>query len=122
VTHRRGRGQEAEELAAHYLERKGYRILERNFFWRGLELDIIAQSDDLIAFVEVRSLKEGVGFNPIASIRARKVTQLIRAAKVYLAKEKLWGVVDCRFDVIGVTRTRDGNHRIEHIEDAFRES
>jgi putative endonuclease len=122
LTHRRGRGQEAEELAAGYLERQGYRILERNFFWKGLELDIVATDEDLIAFVEVRSLREDLGFNPIASIGPRKRAQLIRAAKVYLSQKKLFGTADCRFDVIGVVRSRDGGHRIEHLEDAFRES
>ena len=48
-------GAQAEEFTAKWLEERGYTILDRNFFMRGGELDIIAQIEDTIAFVEVRS-------------------------------------------------------------------
>jgi putative endonuclease len=118
--HRRGRGNVAEAAAARYLERKGYRILERNFFWRGCEIDIVALDRDVLVFVEVRSLRHGLGFNPIATIGPRKRAQLIKAARVYLTKNDLIGKRDCRFDVMGILVREDGEHDVEHLVDAFR--
>ena len=48
-------GGAGEEAAAKYLRRKGYKILERNYHIRGGELDIIAQKDGYIVFVEVEN-------------------------------------------------------------------
>jgi len=118
---RRRRGKEAEDIASRYLESLGYRVLERNFFWRGCEIDIVATDGEVISFVEVRSLREDLGFNPIASIGPKKQKQLIKAAKVYLTQKGLWGSRDCRFDVIGVLIQSDGSHEIQHLPDAFRE-
>ena len=48
-------GSAGEKIAALYLEKKGYKILRRNFRVKGGEIDIIAENDDIISFVEVKS-------------------------------------------------------------------
>src|SRR5690625_4461754 len=51
----RGRGQDAEELAAAYLESKGWTVLDRNYFFQRAEVDIVAFDQTCIIFVEVKS-------------------------------------------------------------------
>ena len=58
VTENRRRGNLGEDFAADYLEKEGYRILERNYATKLGEIDIIAQKDNFIAFVEVKARSE----------------------------------------------------------------
>jgi len=114
VRNSKDKGKESEDLACDYLKSKNYRIIERNFRTRRGEIDIIAEKDGVLIFVEVRSLRKGL-FNPIESIGRRKLERIIKAAKYYLMKRRN---AVCRFDVIGIIG--DGEERsIEHIENAF---
>lgn len=107
------KGKEFEELAAKYLRRKGYKILERNFRKRFGEIDIIALKDNVLVFVEVRSLA-GNFMDPSETITLRKRTNLLKVASVYLMERGWRGPV--RFDFIGI-KGRD--KEIEHIENFF---
>jgi len=114
VRNSKDKGKESEDFACDYLKSKNYRIIERNFRTRRGEIDIIAEKDGVLIFVEVRSLRKGL-FNPIESIGRRKLERIIKAAKYYLMKRRN---AVCRFDVIGIIG--DGEERsIEHIENAF---
>ena len=115
---RRSHGQKSEDVATQYLKKRGYKILERNFRWRGGEVDIIAKNRDVIVFVEVRSLSDSV-INPIETVGPKKRKKIISGAFSYLLKESLYENVDCRFDVIGIIWKGD-KFEIEHIKDAFR--
>lgn len=117
--HRRGRT--AEEAVARYLRKKGYRILERNFRCTGGEIDLIVFQDGLIAFVEVRSVTEPSGLDPLLTVTTVKQRHLLRAAQHYITLRELRGEnVVLRFDVVAVRRTSAGRiNEITHIEDAF---
>jgi putative endonuclease len=115
---RKNLGRRSEDIATKFLKERGYKILERNFRWRGGEVDIIAMDGDVVVFVEVRSLEEGL-INPIETIGPKKREKIIRGATLYLLKNNLLGNIDCRFDVIGVKWGKRGLE-IEHIKDAFR--
>ncbi len=114
VRNSKDKGKESEDVACEYLKRKNYRIIERNFRTRRGEIDIIAEKDGILIFVEVRSLQKGL-FNPIESIGRRKLERILKAARYYLMKR---GNAVCRFDVIGIIGNGK-NRRIEHIENAF---
>lgn len=113
-------GDLGEKIAENYLREKGYKILDKNFRYSKLgELDIVAQKDNDIAFVEVKTrLKTGPGgFWPEDNITYQKQKKLIKLSQVYLSKRKLldkpWQI-----DVLAIEIYRDGSHDIRHLENA----
>lgn len=105
-------GQEAEKLAAAFLEKQGLRLVERNYRCRMGEIDLIMNDGATRVFVEVR-LRQHRGFGGAAeSITSRKQGRLIRAAQHYL--QQLPRQPACRFDAVLL----DG-YKIEWIKDAF---
>jgi len=116
---RRSRGQAAEERAARYLERRGYRLLSRNYRTRRGEIDLIAEQRGEIVFVEVRSRADERHGSPAESVDWRKRRKLIRAAQAYLF-EIGGGDHPCRFDVITlVTESAGIGEQVLHYENAF---
>ena len=110
-------GNAGENFAANYLESRGYKIFSKNFRVRSAEIDIIAEKDDVIIFVEVKtrsSTKHGL---PIEAVNFRKQQKIIDAASVFLQDEKYFDKA-CRFDVIEIYS--DGvKFSARHIENAF---
>ena len=77
-------GYEGEEIAAKYLSDKGYKILEKNYYTRFGEIDLIASKNDGLTFIEVK-LKHGDDFGtPEEMIGAPKLFQVQRIAEFYL--------------------------------------
>ncbi len=109
-------GKLGEEIAANYLEGKGYEIVERN--WRNThkEIDIIAKDGGTLVMVEVKTRQTDEYGNPDIAVTKKKQRLLIAAANAYLFKNKL--DVETRFDIISII-FKDGEPVIEHIEDAF---
>lgn len=115
-------GKRGEDLAANYLIKNGYKILERNFKQPWGELDIITEYRDIIIFVEVKTQNKNNRFfiRPEENITPFKQKQLIKSAKAYLAfKRQLdrnW-----RIDVVAIELDDDDNYEIRHIENAISE-
>lgn len=113
---RRRIGALGEEIAANYLKRRGYLILERNIRLGEGEIDIIAEKGEFLVFVEVRT-RTGSSFGtPEESVTAQKRERLLTLAQAYIqAHEGLppsW-----RIDVVAVELTPWGRvSRIELIE------
>ena len=108
-----------EKLAADFLKRRGYRILQKNFRCREGEIDIIVQKDECLVFVEVRTKKNTAFGTPEESVTLSKREKLISLANAYIqAYDKppqSW-----RIDVIAVELTPDNRvSRLEHIENAI---
>lgn len=82
----RAKGNIAEEKATKYLEDLGYEILDRNFYIKGGEIDIICKKNSVLHFVEVKS---GSGFNPVFNITPVKVKRVIKTAQLYMKKNNL---------------------------------
>ena len=110
-------GRSGEEDAVRYLKQKGYRILARNFRTEDGEIDAVAEDGDVLVFVEVKTNVRGGFGEPEDRVDLKKQVRIGRVAMGYLQAEGLEDV-DCRFDVVTVTRTR-GRTAIRHIEDAF---
>ena len=110
-------GGEGEALAAQFLEKKGCRILERNWRVAGGEMDLIAQHGETLIFVEVKTGKAGAFGPPEMWVTEAKRRQIIKVAKAYLSTQNM-GDVDVRFDVVGIEIVGK-TQRIEHIENAF---
>lgn len=109
-------GAEAETAAAEYLRAAGYRILERNYRCRRGEIDLIAEQNGVVCFVEVKSRASERFGSAAAAVGALKQERLARAAAHYLAVRCGGVPLECRFDVVTL---RSGTAP-EIIPDAFR--
>ena len=115
---RPGLGRRGELLAKRHLEDTGYEILEANFRTRLGEIDLVAQRDDCLVFVEVRTRRGGSLGTPEESMTAGKREHLIAAAQEYLqsrgAEDSQW-----RIDFIAVEMDGQGRlRRVEHLVNA----
>ena len=116
-TEKRITGDMGERRTARYLRLRGYRILERNFTFGHKEVDIIARRGRTIAFVEVKTRREGALLAPRESVTAAKRHNIISAARGYSMLHDTEGK-RIRFDISEVTT--DG--RINYIKNAFSEN
>ncbi len=112
-------GARGEKLARQYLRRRGYTILEAN--WRTIygELDIVAQHDDSLVFVEVKTRYSADTESALASITAAKHERIIKAVYQYLHDKAYDQDTQWRIDVIAIALDAKQPPQIEHVEDAF---
>jgi len=110
-------GKKGEEVAAEYLKKKGYRILTQNFRVKGGELDIVAEKNGEIVFVEVRARSSNAIVSPAESITQEKRRRLRRAAEIFLVSKGL-DLHPCRFDFIFVVKNNK-KFEIEHLENVY---
>lgn len=115
--HNKNLGQAGEIFAAKFLESKGYKIIEKNFRIRSAEIDIIAEFDKEIIFVEVKTRSNNNFGLPVEAVNLRKQKKIIEAASFFLQNDKFFDF-SCRFDVIEVY-SNGKNFEIRHIENAF---
>ena len=111
------KGRAGEQLAVRFLERQGFRILNRNYRNRLGEIDIVAEDKGVLVFVEVRTLKETARHAPEETIQWKKQQRLSRTAQAYIQHK---GLEDrpARFDVIAVDFA-GRRSTLRHIPDAF---
>ena len=110
-------GKEGESEAQRFLERKGYRILHKNWRWHHYELDIVAATPDgLIVFVEVKTRGKDCLLSPEESVDNAKIRRIVMSADAYIRKYNI--SVPARFDIVSLTGV-PGEFDITHIEDAF---
>lgn len=94
-------GNYGEEIACKYLQKQGYRILERNYRIRGGEIDIVAKDKDTLVFVEVKTRWSHEYGPPAESMTPWKIKYLLKTAKFYVLKIG-WGNREYRLDFVGV--------------------
>ena len=121
----KGTGAEGEEIAARFLIERGYKIVKRNFKnlkGRQLgEIDIIAEKNKEIIFVEVktRNLEKYRGTLPEENITFQKLNKLNKIASSYIKQNNLWHH-SYHFDSVSVWLSRDfKEYKIKHIENIF---
>ena len=110
-------GKKAEELAAEYLQKNGYKILVRNFRYQKAELDLVAEKDSLIVVVEVKARSTDVFNLPQEAVNKRKIKLIVSAANYFM--EEYNKNQEVRFDIISVLPDENKNLTIEHIINAF---
>lgn len=111
-------GKIGEEIASGFLQKKGYKILEKNYKRPWGEIDIIAKKGKDIAFFEVKTLKSG-DFLPEESIRFQKRKNLIRAAKLYLLEKNYSPEQSWQIDVIAIEFSKNGEFQVRHTKKAI---
>ena len=109
-------GQKGEERAADFLKNKGYRILFRNWKWGGNEVDVIAENNEFIVFVEVKTRSDSFLEHPRNAVPNAKQKSIIRAAEGYIQRYRI--DKESRFDIVTIIK-KDKDFEIDHIEDAF---
>ena len=115
-------GNVGEDFAAVCLQSKNYKILARNFrFGRNAEIDIIAEIDGIIVFVEVKTRNNKRYGTPAEGVTFRKQQNIIKAATRFLQINNLFERA-CRFDIFEVFANHNqdtGRWEYNHIENAF---
>lgn len=110
-------GKQAENIVCEYLISKGYTVRERN--WRPKssksEIDLIAQKDNTLIFVEVKA-RTDKDVDPAEAMTSEKIKNVVRGANSYLQAQDFDFFY--RFDVAAVSGSVD-DFKLDYLEDAF---
>jgi putative endonuclease len=109
-------GTKGELLAANFLRDKNYTIMETNWRWQKAEVDIIAQINNNLVFVEVKTRSYDTFMRPEEAVHHKKQQLLIDAAEAYCQNNSI--EMELRFDIIAIIETGNKTN-IKHIEGAF---
>ena len=116
-------GQKGEDTAPAYLEKKGYKIRERNFSRRPFgEIDIVAEKQGKIIFIEVKTIKEQDDFLAEDELSPKKYLCLLKMAEIYLSAKKLPQETACQIDIIALTKKENGKYRLRHYKNAVEDN
>lgn len=110
-------GVKGEDLAAEWLKNKGYRIRHRNWRVSTLEIDIIAEKEGCLHFVEVKARRQSPFGHPEESVGRQKFKALQRAADLYMEKHgrPKW----IQYDVLAITFIKNAEPEFFLLEDVF---
>lgn len=109
-------GAEGEKIAKKHLLDKGYIILEQNWRFKKLEVDIIASYSGLIVFVEVKARSTSEFGEPELFVTKTKQNFLVKAANEYLVANNI--EAESRFDIVSVLQINNSVN-VKHLEGAF---
>ena len=110
-------GELGERIAVRWLERAGWRILSRRYRSGRRDIDVVAERDGLIAFVEVKARSGDAFGSPVEAVHRRKQRELAKSAQAWIDRHGRAGE-SYRFDVMGVL-LRERRVYIRHIPSAF---
>lgn len=88
-------------MACRFLMERGYKVVERNYRKKWGEIDIVAEKDGILHFVEVKAISNP-NFRPEDAVRAWKKERMSRAIRTYLLDRKISDEQDFEIDVIAV--------------------
>lgn len=114
-------GDWGEDAVGRYLEKQGYRILDRKYRCRWGEIDLVARDGSDLVFIEVRTRRSKLFGTPQESMTEAKVGRLVAACEDYLEKhvdEKSRSETVWRIDLVSVHPARGRAPRIEHLRHA----
>jgi len=109
-------GKKGEALAEEYLLRNGYSIKAKNWRYLKAEIDIIAQKEDILAIVEVKTRSSIAIAAPEDAVNKKKIKLLVAAANEYVVQHDL--DIEVRFDIISIHK-KGKRYNFNHIIDAF---
>ena len=110
-------GSTGETLAAVYLSDKGYRILQKNWRHSRWEVDIIAEKDTILHFIEVKTRRTKEFGHPEENVDNKKIRNLMNAAEEYLYQQPQWKRI--QFDILSITILKDEPVEYFLIEDVY---
>ena len=109
-------GKKGETIAKDYLLEKGYSVVEKNWRYLKAEIDLIAQKDNVIVFLEVKTRSSNKYGDPESFVSDKQQKMIINAANEYIIKNNIER--EARFDIISIIISNN-TEEIRHIEDAF---
>lgn len=107
-------GKIGEQIATEYVEKLGYKIIKRNFFCKHGEIDIIAQDNQEIVFIEVKTRSSTNFGKPSEAVNKIKLMHMYKTAKYYLYKSNCSNNF-IRFDVVEVL-VKDGKFNVNYMK------
>lgn len=110
-------GDLGEQYSADYLEKNGFKIVQRNFHSRYGEIDIIARNSRYFVFVEVKTRENGSLVGPLEAVSISKQRKIIKTAMIYLQENST--ELQPRFDVAAVITKSGFPVSIQYIANAF---
>ncbi len=113
----KAKGTKGENLAARFLKKRGFKIITQNYRTPFGELDIVAEDNGRLVFVEVRTLRAEARHSPEETVNFKKQQKISRLALAYIQEKGLEDRL-ARFDVIAIEASRP-QPTIRHIPDAF---
>ena len=116
---RRSRGAAVEAAAREHLLQAGLRMVAANANYRCGELDLVMLDDTTLVFIEVRYRGDDRFGGGAASVDFRKQRKLVRAAQLFLLRNRRYADSPCRFDVVEADGDPDAP-RLNWLRDAFR--
>lgn len=111
------KGNKGEDIAATFLIENGFKIVDRNWHFGKYEVDIVAESDEYIVFVEVKFRSGNYFGEPEIFVSEKQKSNLIRVANFYIDRKNIFK--EARFDIIAIVMKGE-KFSINHIEDAFK--
>ena len=119
-SHLRGRksGTIWEKTAESFLRAQGLELLQRNFYSRFGEIDLVMKDEQTLVFIEVKYRKNSHHGSGAEAVTLHKQNRISRTAAWYLAKNPHRAECVCRFDVISITPEEMGQG-INWIKNAF---
>ncbi len=109
-------GKLGEHLAIAYLKQQGYTILKHNFYHNKAEIDIIAQYNNTLIIVEVKTRNSSFFGNPQDFVTPQKIKHLVGAAQQFMVQNAL--ELEVRFDIIAIIKNKQ-EESLTHLTDAF---
>lgn len=109
-------GKTGETMAVAFLQEKGYKVLEQNWRYKKIEIDIIATKNNVLHIIEVKTRRTIKFGHPEESITERKMTQLKKGAEIYQFQYPEWKEIS--FDILAIT-LRKGNIDFWLNEDVY---
>ncbi|MFZ2025075.1 MAG: YraN family protein [Microgenomates group bacterium] len=112
-------GKLGESLAANYLQKRGFTIIERNFRVRYGEIDLVAKDADTLVFVEVKTRMSTQFGLPEEAITPKKLHEIIKTLEMYALRHHVQQM-QLRIDAVAIQMNADYTVRdIRHIENIF---
>lgn len=110
-------GRKGEDLAAHWLTGRGFKILDRNWRHGRYEVDCIAGRDDVLHFIEVKTRRSTAYGHPEESVSRKKIEHMLQGAAAWLHRWPLYKRV--QYDVLAITLARGKEPEIVLFEDVY---
>lgn len=109
-------GKKGETLAVEFLLKSGYTIIARNYIYQKAEVDIMAQKEDILAVIEVKTRTSADFGDPQQFLKPKQIQRIIKAVDEFINTNAL--DVEVRFDIIAIVLNKKGMS-LEHLENAF---
>ncbi|MGB3607766.1 YraN family protein [Psychroserpens sp.] len=109
-------GKKGELLAVDFLLKEGYSIIALNYLYQKAEVDIIAQKEDILAVVEVKTRTSADFGDPQQFLKPKQMQRIFKAVDFFVNDNEM--NVEVRFDIIAIVMNKKGTS-LEHLENAF---